>query len=66
LEYFSEEIKNAKLPEDSIYEYFRKNNKNYPDDIAITIPDEALNAPEISADSLGELMEEDAEASTEN
>jgi long-chain acyl-CoA synthetase len=35
LKYYSEEAKNASVPECSIYEYLVQNNKNFPSDVAI-------------------------------
>lgn len=35
LKYYSEEAINTPLPEGTIYEYMRENNRNYPDDIAL-------------------------------
>ncbi|MBQ6360094.1 MAG: hypothetical protein IJJ25_02970 [Lachnospiraceae bacterium] len=37
----------------------------YPEDISITIPEEALNAQEISENGLSDLMEEEADTSAE-
>ncbi len=35
LKYYSEEAINAPLPEGTIYEYFRENNRDYPNDTAL-------------------------------